>query len=103
MGCIALGLHGPEVAVAVAKDQIDAAIRPPALRPVIPQPDLVDLRGPLGVGGQEPFDEMLELPATPGGIGVEAVEEFGDIAGHRNFEIDRGRRIGDAGQAAVSP
>lgn len=76
VGRVALGLHGPVLAVLVAKYQVNPTVRTPAFRPVIPQPDLVDLRGPLGVSLQKPFDEVLELLAPFCGVGIEALVEI---------------------------
>lgn len=36
---------------------------------------------------EEPFDETLELPAVQGGVGVEAVEEFGEIENHQKSGV----------------
>ena len=43
--------------------KIDALIGSPAVRPFIPQPNLLDLGFPLRVMGEEPFNEMLKLLA----------------------------------------
>ena len=82
VGRVALGLHRPVVAVLVPKHQINTAVRAPASRPFVPQPYLVNLRRPFGIGFQKPFDEMLELFATPGWVGIETVVEIGELTKH---------------------
>ena len=77
VGRVALGLHCPVFAVLVAEHQVNAAVRAPALRPFFPQPDLIDLGCPFGIGLEEPFDEVLELLAALERVGVEAVVEVG--------------------------
>ena len=67
VGRIALGLHRPVFAVLVPEHEINAAVRAPAFRPFIPQPHLVNLGRPFGIGLEEPFDEVLELLAALGG------------------------------------
>ncbi len=82
IGRIALGLHRPVVTVLVAKHQINTAVRPPALRPFVPKPDLLDLRSPFGIGLEEPFDEVLELLAALERIGIEASIEVEELTSH---------------------
>ena len=50
----------------------------------IPQPHLVNLSSPFGIGLEEPFDEVLELLAALGGIGIETVVEIRELTG-QNF------------------
>ncbi|MHB1084856.1 MAG: hypothetical protein ACYCZA_08445 [Thiobacillus sp.] len=75
-------MHAPVLAVLVAKHEVNAAVRAPAFRPFIPQPHLVNLRRPFWIGFEEPFDEVLELPAPPGWVGIKAVVEIGELTGH---------------------
>ena len=82
VGRVALGLHRPISAILVLEHQINAAVCAPAPRPFIPQPYLVNLRRPFGIGLEEPFDEVLELLAALERVGVEAVVEIGELGGH---------------------
>jgi len=82
VGRIALGLHGPVFAIFVPKHQIYAAVWTPSIRVFIPEPHLIDLSGPLGVGFQEPFNEVLELFAPLAGIRIEAAVETGKQTVH---------------------
>jgi hypothetical protein len=70
------------LAVPVPEHQVDAAVGAPAIRVFVPEPYLIDLRRPLRVGRQKPFDEMLELPAPFDGIGIEALIEVGKQTCH---------------------
>ena len=56
--------------------RVNAAGRTSSFRPLIRQPSLINLHGPLGNSLQEPFDEVLELLAPFCGVGIEALVEI---------------------------
>ena len=62
--------------VFVAEYQVNPAVRTPTLGPVIPQPDLVDLRIPLGGSPQKPLGEVFELLTPLTGIRTEVLIEI---------------------------
>ena len=70
---VALGLDGPRVAFGVLGDQVDATVRPPPMRPVVPQPHLGEPVRVPGVGFEEPFADPFELLAPLIGIGRQLV------------------------------
>ena len=60
---VALGLDRPVLAVPVLSDQVNAAVRPPPARPVVPQPHVDQPVRIPGIGFEEPLTDALELLA----------------------------------------
>ena len=61
VGVIRLGLNGPQLARPRAHNEVDSRIRPPPLRPILPQPNLVELASIPGSVFQEPLAQPLEV------------------------------------------
>ena len=77
---IALRLNSPVLPVGLLRHQIDAKVGPPALRPVVPQPDFAQA-GPVGRGGlQHHFAHTLELRAPGVGVSGQGASEVSERA-----------------------
>nr|WP_254442564.1 hypothetical protein [Ruegeria arenilitoris] len=57
---VALGLNGPMAPVLALKHEVYPAVRPPLVWVVIPEPNLLDLGGPLWVVLEEPPAENFK-------------------------------------------
>ena len=64
-GVVCLRLDRPKPAVLFLGDQVDPRIRPPVLRPLGPEPDVLEAAPVLGGVGQIPVAESLELVSAP--------------------------------------
>ena len=97
VGMIGLGLNGPQLTCSCASDNVDPCIRPPPLRPVLPQPDLVELPSIPRSVFQKPPAQPLEVTAKRRPLGITSDLRFDVLKGawaDRN-RIRQSRSIAD--------
>ena len=89
---IRLGLNGPQLPRARSGDDVDSRIGPPPIRPILPQPDLVELTSIPRSVQQEPLAEPLEVAAKCRALGITADLRFDVLeAAFRHTRLGCGR------------
>ena len=78
---IGLGLNGPQFARPCARDDVDSCIGAPPIRPILPQPDLVELASIPRSIFEEPFAEPLEVAAKRRAFRIPADLRFDGLEG----------------------
>ncbi len=81
VGMIRLGLNGPQFSGPRASDDVDPRIRPPPLRPILPQPNLVELTAIPWSVFQEPPAQPLEVATKRRPLGITANLRFDVLEG----------------------
>lgn len=83
---IRLGLNGPQLTRPRASDDVDSRVRPPTIRPILPQPDFVELTSIPGSVFQEPLAQPLEVATECSSFGITTDLSFDVLEG----ALDRG-------------
>lgn len=78
---IRLGLDGPQFPCARVSDDVDSRIRSPPIRPILPQPDFVELASIPGSVFQEPLAQPLEVATECSSIGIKTDLGFDVLEG----------------------
>ncbi len=76
---IRLGLNDPQFSRSRASDEVDSRIRSPLLRPILPQPNLVELTSIPGSVFQEPLAQPLKITTKRRPLGIAADLRFDEL------------------------